>query len=84
MSTIHGASRPHSKHLGLGLAAGGALLAAMFLAIIFWVPMGLIPSMNPMWIVVAWGAMLMCWGVFRLIAGPSSLDHLNGGTSAGS
>lgn len=83
MPTIHGASKIHG-HLGLGLCAGGALTALIFLAIIFWFPIGLVPSMNPLWIVVAWGAMLMCWGIFRLIAGPSRLDHLAGGTNAGS
>ena len=83
MPTIHGASQLNT-HLGLGLAAGGALFAIMFLAAIFWVPMGVVPSMNPLWIVVAWGTMLMCWGVFRMIAGPSRLDHFNGGTNAGS
>lgn len=84
MSIPHEASKPHIKHLGLNLAVGGALLALMFLAIIFWVPMGLEPSKNPMWIAVAWGTMLMAWGIFRLIAGPSTLDHAHGGTDAGS
>lgn len=83
MPTIHGASQLNT-HLGLGLAAGGALFAIMFSVAIFWVPMGVAPSMNPLWIIVAWGTMLMCWGVFRMIAGPSRLDHFNGGTNAGS
>ncbi|WP_255474794.1 hypothetical protein [Glutamicibacter sp. JC586] len=39
--------------------------------------------MTPLWLGVIWGGLAMAWGIFRMIAGPSTLDRVNGGTDAG-
>ncbi|MFJ2619313.1 hypothetical protein [Glutamicibacter sp. NPDC087344] len=75
---------PHKKHLGLGLVIGGALVAALFLAFIFAVPHGSAAEVTPLWLGAIWAMLSMLWGVFRLVAGPSKLDHPHGGTDAGS
>ncbi|WP_461635738.1 hypothetical protein [Glutamicibacter soli] len=75
---------PHKKHLGIGLVVGGALVAALFLSFIYVVPHGSSADVAPLWLGAIWAMQTMLWGIFRLAAGPSKLDHLHGGTDAGS
>lgn len=72
----------HKRHLGLGLVVGGGLIAALFLLFIFVVPANDTAAATPMWLGAIWGGLAMCWGLFRLVAGPSSLDDPHGGTDA--
>lgn len=71
------------KSLGLGLVVGGGLIVALFLLFMLVTPGNDAQAMTPMWLGIIWGGLAMCWGVFRLIVGPSSLDHPHGGTDAG-
>lgn len=72
------------KSLGLGLVVGGGIIVALFLMFILTTPAADAQAMTPMWLGIIWGGLAMCWGFFRLIVGPSSLDHPHGGTDAGS
>jgi len=72
------------KSLGLGLVVGGGIIVALFLMFILITPVADAQAMTPMWLGIIWGGLAMCWGLFRLIVGPSSLDHPHGGTDAGS
>lgn len=70
------------KHLGLGLLIGGLIILVFFLAFLL-IPQNADKSMSPMWIGVAWGGLMAIWGLFRMIKGPSKLDHPRGGSDAG-
>lgn len=71
------------KTNGVGLVVGGALIATLFLIFIFVAPTVGSSAPTPMWLGVIWGSLAVAWGLFRLIAGPSSLDRTNGGTDVG-
>lgn len=73
---------PRKIH-GLGLVVGGGLIASLFLLFIFFAFASQSDTMTPLWLGVIWGGLAMAWGIFRMIAGPSTLDRVNGGTDAG-
>ena len=73
---------PRKIH-GLGLVVGGGLIASLFLLFIFFASASQSDTMTPLWLGVIWGGRAMAWGLFRMIAGPSTLDRVNGGTDAG-
>jgi len=73
---------PRKIH-GLGLVVGGGLIASLFLLFIFFASARQSDTMTPLWLGVIWGGLAMAWGIFRMIAGPSTLDRVNGGTDAG-
>lgn len=68
---------------GIGLVVGGGLIATLFLLFIFTAAESGAGALTPMWLGVIWGGLAMAWGIFRMIAGPSTLDRVNGGTDAG-
>lgn len=73
----------HRHHPGLALAISGLLIAAAFASFIFMVPQGESdPYRSPLWIAVFWGALMVFYGLFRVIRGDSKLDHQHGGTNA--
>lgn len=75
---------PHPKKMrpGLGLMIAGAIIAAGFTAFMLLSPDGGITSPSPLWIAVIWGLLMVIYGAYRAVRGPSSLDHPRGGTDA--
>lgn len=74
--------RRPAHHRGLGLALGGLIIAAGFASFIFLVPQSDVLTRSPLWIAVIWGALMIIYGVYRMIRGDSKLDHEHGGTNS--
>lgn len=71
---------PRSTRPGVWLMLVGALIALSFA--IFAVAVSTVEGVGPLWIVVGWGVLIFLYGLYRLVKGPSSLDHKAGGTDA--
>lgn len=82
MIAAHLAGARPAHHRGLALALGGLIIAAAFASFIFLVPQSDSLSRSPLWIAVIWGALMIIYGVYRMIRGDSKLDHEHGGTNS--
>jgi len=76
-----GAAQP-MRRSGLILALTGLLVMILFgVFILSGLALGL-NAATPVWIGVAFGAIMFGYGLFRWFHGPSALDHPYGGTNA--
>lgn len=82
MSNSHEASHPQKRRPGVGLMIAGAIIAIGFAAFLLFMPGAGTTSPSPLWIAVAWGLLMVIFGIYRAIRGRSSLDHGRGGTNA--
>lgn len=82
MSASATAGHRSAHHRGLALALGGLIIAAGFASFIFLVPQADTVTRSPLWIAVIWGALMVGYGVYRMIRGDSKLDHEHGGTNS--
>ncbi|MFJ2618451.1 hypothetical protein [Glutamicibacter sp. NPDC087344] len=71
---------PRKRRPGLWLMIIGGLIAAGFAILALLSEAGSSPG--PLWIVVGWGGLVFLYGLYRVVKGPSSLDHRKGGTDA--
>lgn len=82
MTSPNAQESSHRPRRGLWLLIGGLVVAGFFLTFLL-ISQSAATSLTPMWIGVAWGALMAVWGLYRLLKGPSKLDHPQGGTDAG-
>ena len=60
----------------------GLLVMVVFGAFIYTQFAAGLDTASPMWLGVAFGAIMFGYGLFRWFHGPSALDHPHGGTNA--
>ena len=78
----HAGAPQTMRRTGLILTLTGLLVMLVFGAFIYAQFAAGLDMASPMWLGVAFGAIMFGYGLFRWFHGPSALDHPHGGTNA--
>lgn len=83
MTNNSSSKKPMAKRRkGSGLLIAGLLITVLFVVFMF---LGQDPGQGlktPVWIGVAFGGIMALFGLYRMVKGPSPLDHPGGGTNS--